>query len=142
MRKKEYRGFPYNYDLGKVKVEKPIPKTLGKLAKKYLEHFGLLGVELMLITHEDYDPLSSGSGFILFKGDIMLSPSNLSRIQERDFDLICIVMENDEKGTFFKQRDGMKRVLLRELVHIVHPDTIGNQDINGKMVDEMLASGL
>jgi len=42
----------------------------------------------------------------------------------------------------FKQRDMMKRILLRELVHIVHPDTIGNQDINGKMVDEMLASGL
>jgi hypothetical protein len=142
MGKKEYRGFAYNYDLGTVKVEKPIPKAVGKLAKKYLEHFGLLPVELMLTTHEDYDPLSSGSGFILFKGDIMLSPSNLSKIQERDFDFICIVMENDEEGTFFKQRDKMKRVLLRELVHIVHPDTIGKQDINGKIVDEMLASGL
>jgi len=28
MRKKEYRGFSYNYDLGPVKVEKPIPKTV------------------------------------------------------------------------------------------------------------------
>jgi hypothetical protein len=142
MRKKEYRGFAYNYDLGKVKVEKPIPKAVGKTAKKYLEHFGLLTVELMLITHEDYDSLSSGSGFILFKGDIMLSPSNLSKIQERDFDLICIVMENDEEGTFFKRRDKMKRVLLRELVHIVYPDTIGKQDINEKMVDEILAKGV
>lgn len=142
MRKKEYRGFAYNYDLGTVKVEKPIPKAVGKLAKKYLEYFELLPVELMLTAHEDYDPLSSGSGFVLFKGDIMLSPSNLRRIHERDFDLICIVMENDEEGTFFKQRDKMKRVLLRELVHIAHPDTIGKQDINGKMVDEILASGL
>lgn len=142
MRKKEYRGFAYNYDLGTVKVEKPIPKAVGKLAKKYLEYFGLLPVELMLIAHEDYDPLSSGSGFILFKGDIMLAPSNLAMIQKRDFDLICIVMENDEEGTFFKQRDKMKRVLLRELVHIAHPDTIGKQDINGEMVDALLASGL
>jgi len=142
MRKKEHRGFAYNYDLGTVKVEKPIPKAVGKLARKYLVHFGLLPVELMLTTHEDYDPLSSGSGFILFKGDIMLSPSNRSKIQERDFDLICIVMENDEEGTFFKQRDKMKRLLLRELVHIAHPDTIGNQDMNAKMVDALLASGL
>ena len=142
MRKKEHRGFAYNYDLGTVKVEKPIPKAVGKLARKYLEHFELLPVELMLTAHEDYDPLSSGSGFILFKGDIMLSPNNLGKIQERDFDLICIVMENDEEGTFFKQRDKMKRVLLRELVHIAYPETIGKQDINGKMVDEMLAGGL
>ena len=142
MRKKEYRGFAYNYDLGTVKVEKPIPKAVGKLAKKYLEHLGLLPVELMLTTHENYDPLSSGSGFILFKGDIMLPPSNRSKIQERDFDLICILMENNEEGTFFKQRDKMKRVLLRELIHIVHPETIGKQDVNEKMVDAMLASGL
>ena len=142
MRKKEYRGFAYNYDLGTVRVEKPIPKAVGKLAKKYLEHFGLLPVELMLITHEDYDPLSSGSGFILFKGDIMLSPSNLGKIQERDFDLICIVMENEEEGTFFKRRDKMKQVLLRELVHIAHPETIGKQDITEKIVDVMQARGL
>jgi hypothetical protein len=142
MRKKEYRGFTYNYDLGTVKVEKPIPKAVGKLAKKYLEHFSLSPVELMLTAHEDYDPLSSGSGFILFKGDIMLSPNNRGKIRERDFDLICIVMENDEEGTFFKQRDTMKRVLLRELVHIAHPDTIGNQDRNEKMVDALLAGGL
>jgi hypothetical protein len=138
MRKKEYRGFTYNYDLGTVKVEKPIPKAVGKLAKKYLEHCGLLPVELMLTTHEDYDPLSSGSDFILFKGDIMLSPTNLRKIQERDFDLICIVMENDEEGTFFKQRDKMKRVLLRELVHIAHPDTIGRQDRCNEMVEALL----
>jgi len=142
MRKKEYRGFTYNYDLGMVKVEKPIPKAVGKLAKKYLEHFSLSPVELMLAAREDYDPLSSGSGFILFKGDIMLPPGNRGKIQERDFDLICIVMENDEEGTLFKQRDKMKRVLLRELVHIAHPETIGKKDINGKMVDEMLAGGL
>jgi len=139
MGKKEYRGFAYNYDLGTVKVEKPIPKAVGKLAKKYLEHFGLLPVELMLIAHEDYDPLSSGSGFILFKGDIMLSPTNLRKIQERDFDLICIVIENDEGGTFFKRRDKMKRVVLRELVHIVHPDMIGQQDRCNEMVDALLA---
>ena len=139
MRKKEYRGFSYNYDLGKVKVEKPIPKAVGKLAKKYLKHFGLLPVELMLTAHKDYNPLSSGSGFILYKGDIMLSPSNRTKIQARDFDLICIVMENDEEGTFFKRRDKMKRVLLRELLHIAHPDTIGKQEISEKMVEELLA---
>lgn len=141
-KKRAYRGFAYNYDLGTVKVEKPIPKAVGKIAKKYLDYFSLLPVELMLIAHEAYDPLSSGSSFILYKGDSMVSPSNLRRVKERDFDLICIVMENDEERTFFKRRDRMKRVLLRELIHIVYPETIGKREVNEKMVDEILATGL
>lgn len=139
MRKKEYRGFSYNYDLGPVKVEKPIPKAVGKIAKKWLAYFELSDVELMLIAGKDYDPLSSGSGFTLFKGEIMLSPSNLDKIKERDFDLICILMENDEGGTLFKRRDEMEMILLRELVHIVHPDTIGNRDRCDKMVEALLS---
>jgi hypothetical protein len=139
MRKKEYRGFSYNYDLGPVKVEKPIPKAVGKIAKKWLAYFALSDVELMLIAGQDYDPLSSGSGFTLFKGEIMLSPSNLDKIKERDFDLICILMENDEAGKLFKRRDEMEMILLRELVHIVHPDTIGDRDRCNKMVETILA---
>ena len=139
MRKKEYRGFSYNYDLGPVKVEKPIPKAVGKIAKKWLAYFELSDVELMLIAGKDYDPLSSGSGFTLFKGEIMLSPSNLDKIKERDFDLICILMENDEGGTLFKRRDEMEMILLRELIHIVHPDTIGNRDRCDKMVEALLS---
>lgn len=139
MRKKEYRGFSYNYDLGPVKVEKPIPKAVGKIAKKWLAYFELSDVELMLIAGKHYDPLSSGSGFTLFKGEIMLSPSNLDKIKERDFDLICILMENDEGGTLFKRRDEMEMILLHELVHIVHPDTIGNRDRCDKMVEALLS---
>jgi hypothetical protein len=44
MGKKEYRGFSYNYDLGSVKVEKPIPKAIGKIAKKWLAYFELSDV--------------------------------------------------------------------------------------------------
>ena len=139
MRKKEYRGFSYSYDLGPVKVEKPIPKAVGKIAKKWLAYFELSDVELMLIAGKDYDPLSSGSGFTLFKGAIMLSPSNLDKIKERDFDLICILMENDEGGKLFKRRDDMEMILLRELVHIVHPDTIGERDRCNKIVETLLA---
>ena len=139
MRKKEYRGFSYTYDLGPVKVEKPIPKAVGKIAKKWLAYFELSNVDLMLLSGKDYDPLSSGSGCALFKGEIMLSPSNLSKIQDRDFDLICILMENDEEGTFFKQRDKMVRVLLHELVQIAHPDIIGDRDRCNKMVEDLLA---
>ena len=139
MRIKEYRGFSYNYDLGPVKVEKPIPKAVGKIAKKWLTYFELSDVELMLIAGKDYDPLSSGSGFTLFKGEVMLSPSNLTSIKEKDFDLICILMENNEEGTFFKERDEMEKVLLRELVHIVYPDTIGKRDMSNKMVEALLA---
>lgn len=139
MRKKKHRGFSYNYDLGPVKVEKPIPKAVGKIAKKWLAYFELSDVELMLIAGEDYDPLSSGSGFTLFKGEIMLSPSNLDKIKDRDFDLICILIENDEEGKLFKRREEMEKVLLRELVHIVHPDTIGNQERCKKLVEVLLA---
>jgi hypothetical protein len=139
MRKKEYRGFSYNYDLGTVKVEKPIPKAVGKIAKKWLAYFELSDVELMLIAGNDYDPLSSGSGFTLFKGEVMLAPRNLSEIKARDFDLICILMENDEDGTFFKRRDEMERVLLHQLVQIVHPDTLGNRDRCNQMVEDILA---
>ena len=138
MGKKEYRGFSYNYDLGPVKVEKPIPKVIGKIAKKWLAYFELSDVELMLIAGKDYDPLSSASGFTLFKGEIMLSPSNLDKIKGRDFDLICILVENDEGGKLFKRRDEMEKILLRELVHIVHPDTIGNRDRCNKMVETLL----
>jgi hypothetical protein len=139
MGKREYRGFAYNYDLGPVKVEKPIPRALGRIARKWLAYFELTQVELMLIAGKDYDPLSSGSGFTLFKGEVMLSPSNLTKIREKDFDLVCILMENDAEGTLFKRRDVMEKVLLRELVHIVHPDTIGNQAACDEMVEELLA---
>ena len=138
MRKREYRGFAYNYNLGSVKVEKPIPRAVGRAAKKWLTYFELSQVELMLIAREDYDPLSSGSSFTLFKGDVMLSPSNLTKIREKDFDLICILMENNVEGTFFKRRDEMEKVLLRELVHIVHPDTIGHRDTCNEMVEKLL----
>jgi hypothetical protein len=93
----------------------------------------------MLIAGKDYDPLSSGSGFTLFKGQVMLSPSNLDKIKDRDFDLICILIENDEEGKLFKQRDQMEKILLGELVRIVHPDTIGNRDRCNKLVADLLA---
>ena len=140
MKVKEYRGFTYKYDLGKVKVGKPIPKTIGKIARKWLEKFDLTQVELMLIASDRYDSLSSGSAFSLFKGEEMLPPSNLDRIRQKDFDFICIIMENDEEGNLFKRRDKMKRVVLRELVHIVHPETIGDQDRTDEMVSEFLES--
>ena len=142
MGKRKYRGFVYNYDLGPVKVEKPIPRAVGRIARKWLAYFELSQVDLMLIAGKAYDSLSAGSGFTLFKGEVMLSPSNLTKIREKDFDLICILMENDEEGTFFKRRDKMKQVLLRELVHIAHPETIGKQDITEKIVDVMQAQGL
>jgi len=138
MKVKEYRGFTYKYDLGKVKVGKPIPKVIGKIAKKWLEKFDLSKVELVLIANEEYDALSSGSGFSLFKGEEMLSPSNLGRIRQRDFDFICIIMENDREGSLFKRRDEMERLVLRELVHIVYPETVGDQDRTNKMVSEFL----
>jgi len=138
MKVKEYRGFTYNYDLGKVKVGKPIPKAIGKSARKWLEKFNLSQVELILSADEEYNALSSGSAFSLFKGEEMLPPSNLDRIRKRDFDLICIIMENDEEGNLFKRRDKMKRVVLRELVHIVYPETIGDQEKTNKVVSEFL----
>lgn len=138
MKVKKYRGFTYYYDLGKVKVGKPIPKKIGKITKKWLKKFDLTQVELMLIANEKYDALSYGSGFSLFKGEEMLSPSNLDRIRKRDFDFICIIIENDKEGSLFKRRDKMERVVLRELVHIVYPETIGDQDRTSKMVSELL----
>jgi hypothetical protein len=142
MGKKEYRGFSYNYDFGSVKVEKPIPRAVGRIARKWLAFFELTQIDLMLIAGKDYDPLSSGSGFTLFKGEVMLSPTNLAKIREKDFDLVCILMENNAEGTFFKRRDEMEKVLLRELVHIVYPDTMGNRDACNKIVEELLARGL
>lgn len=142
MGKKEYRGFAYDYDLGPVKVEKPIPRAVGRIARKWLAYFELSQVELMLIAGKDYDPLSSGSGFTLFKGEVMLSTSNLTKIREKDFDLICLLMENNAEGTFFKRRDEMEKVLLRELVYIVHPDIIRNRDACNEMVEELLAQRL
>jgi hypothetical protein len=139
MKVKEYRGFTYKYNLGKVKVGKPIPKKIGKLTKKWLEKFDLTEVELVLIANEKYDALSSGSGFSLFKGEEMLSPSNLNRIRQKDFDFICIIMENDEEGNLFKYHDKMERIVLRELVHIVYPETIGNQEISNRMVSGLLS---
>ena len=138
MKVKEYRGFTYNYDLGKVKVGKPIPRTIGKIARKWLEKFDLSQVELILIADEEYDALSSGSGLSLFKGEEMLPPSNLDRIRRRDFDLICIIMENDEEGNLFKRRDKMERVVLRELVHIIYPESIGDRDRTNEVVLELL----
>ena len=139
MKVKEYRGFAYKYDLGEVKVGKPIPKKVGKISKKWLEKFGLSHAELMLVAHEEYDALSSGSGVSLFKGEEMLSPSNLDRMRNRDFDFICIVIENDEKGKIFKDHERMEKIVLRELVHIVHPETIGDQGKTDKIVSEILA---
>ncbi len=139
MGKKEYRGFAYNYDLGPVKVEKPIPRAVGRIARKWLAFFELSQVELMLIAGRDYDSLSSGSGFTLFKGEVMVSPTNLTKIREKDFDFICILMENNAEGTFFKRRDEMEKVLLRELVYIAHPDIIGNREACNEMVEKLLA---
>ena len=142
MKAKEYRGFTYRYDLGKVKVSKPIPKKIGKISKKWLEKYDLTHAELMLVAHEQYDALSSGSGFSLFKGEEMLSPSNLDRIRDKDFDFICIVIENDEEGKIFKDRDRMEKIVLRELVHVVYPETIGDQGKTDKIVSEILADRL
>ena len=139
MKVKEYRGFTYRYDLGAVKVGKPIPKKIGTISKKWLEKFGLTHAELMLVAHEKYDALSSGSGFSLFKGEEMLSPSNLDRMRNRDFDFICIVIENDEEEKIFKDRDKMEKMVLRELVHVVHPETIGDQGKTNKILSEILA---
>jgi len=142
MKVKEYRGVTYKYDLGKVKVGKPIPKKIGKISKKWLGKFDLTHAELMLVAHEKYDALSAGSGFSLFKGEEMLSPSNLDRIRGKDFDFICIVIENDEEGKIFKDHDRMEGIVLRELVHIVHPETTGDQGKTDKIVSEVLAGRL
>ena len=139
MKEKEYRGFTYKHDLGEVKVGKPIPKKIGKISKKWLEKFNLTHAELMLTAHEEYDALSSGSGFSLFKGEEMLSLSNLDRIRDRDFDFICIVIENDKEGKIFKDHDKMEEIVLRELIHVVYPETIGDQEKTDKIVSENLA---
>jgi hypothetical protein len=128
--------------LGEVKVGKPIPKIIGKISKKWLVKFDLTHAELMLVAHEKYDALSSGSGFSLFKGEEMLSPSNLDRIRNKDFNFICIVIENDEEGKIFKDRDRMEKIVLRELVHVVYPETIGDQGKTDKIVSEILADRL
>lgn len=142
MKVKEYRGFTYKYDLGEVKVDNPIPKKIGKISKKWLEKFDLTHAELMLVAHEKYDALSSGSGFSLFKGEEMLSPSNLDRIRDKDFDFICIVIENDEEGKIFKDRGKMEKIVLRELIHVVYPETTGDQGKTDKIVSEILAGRL
>ena len=140
VKEKSYRGFTYSYDLGKVKVAKPIPKKMGKIARKWLDKFDLSKVELMLIGKDRYDPLSSGSAFSLCKGEEVLSTSNLDRIRQRDFDFVCIMMENDADGNLFKNRDKMERIVLGELVHIAYPETIGNRHKTDNMVAEILES--
>ena len=65
----------------------------------------------------------------------MLAP----REKRRDFDLVCILLENNAEGTFFKQRDKMKRTILRELVHLVHPDTVRNREKGEKIIASILA---
>ena len=142
MKVKEYRGFTYRYDLGAVKVGKPIPKKIGKISKKWLEKFDLSHAELMLVANEKYDALSSGSGFSLFKGEEMLSPSNLDRIRDKDFDFICVVIENDEEGKIFKNRDKIEKMVLRELIHVVYPETIGDRERTDKLLLEFLAGKL
>jgi len=142
MKVKEYRGFTYRYDLGEVKVGKPIPKKIGKISKKWLEKFELTHAELMLVANEKYDALSAGSGFSLFKGEEMLSPSNLDRISDKDFDFICIVIENNEEGKIFKDRGKMEGIVLRELIHVVYPETTGDQGKTDKILSEILAGRL
>ena len=48
-------------------------------------------------------------------------------------------MEDNLEKTLFKGRDEMEKVLLRELIHIVYPDTIGKRDRYSAMVEELLA---
>jgi hypothetical protein len=93
----------------------------------------------MLIGHEKHEPLSSGSGSLLFKGDEMLPPGDRKRISGRDFDCICIIVENDAEGKLFKKRDRLERMVLRELVYIARPETRGNPESALEIVDDMLA---
>jgi hypothetical protein len=138
-REKHYRGFTYHYDLGRVKVARPIPKALGKAARAWLDCLGLDQMQLMLVGRDEHDPLSSGSGSLLFKGEEMLPPGDRKRIIGRDFDCICIIVENDEEGKLFKKRDRLERIVLRELVYIARPETRGNPESALKIVDAMLA---
>jgi hypothetical protein len=138
-KEKHYRGFNYHYDLGPVKVARPIPKALGKAARVWLDCLGLDQIKLMLIGHEKHDPLSSGSGSLLFKGEEMLPPGDRKRIIGREFDCICIIVENDEEGKLFKKRDRLERIVLRELVYIARPETRGNSESALEIVDDMLA---
>ncbi len=138
-REKHCRGFTYHYDLGPVKVARPISKALGKAARVWLDCLGLDRMQLMLIGNEEHDPLSSGSCSLLFKGEEMLPPGDRKRLIDRDFDCICIVVENDEEGKLFKKRDRLERLVLRELVHVACPETMGNPASNMKMVEDILA---
>jgi len=138
-REKHCRGFAYHYDLGSVKVGRPVPKATGKAARLWLEYLGLSRMQLMLIGRETHDPLSSGSGSALFKGEEMLPPGDVKRVINRDFDCICIIIENDAEGKLFKKRDRLARVVLRELVHVARPETRGNPESCLKMVEDILA---
>jgi len=138
-KQKHYRGFTYHYDLGPVKVARPIPRALGKAARVWLGCLGLDQMQLMLIGHDGHDPLGSGIGSLLFKGEEMLPPGDRKRIIGRDFDCICIIVENDEEGKLFKKRDRLERMVLRELVHVARPETRGNPESALKLVDAMLA---
>jgi hypothetical protein len=138
-REKHYRGFAYHYALGPVKVARPIPSAMGKAARVWLDCLGLDQMQLMLIGHDGHDPLSSGIGSLLFKGEEMLPPGDRKRIIARDFDCICIIVENDEEGKLFKKRDRLERMVLRELVHVARPETRGNPESALKIVDAMLA---
>lgn len=135
---KHCRGFAYHYDLGNVRVSKPIPRALGKAAQKWLKHLGLGQVDLLLIAQE-HDPLSSGSGCLLFKGEEMLPPGDRKRISARDFDCICIVLENDAEGKLFKKRDQLNRMVLRELVCLVYPEAKGDPERSRMIVEGILA---
>lgn len=140
MAKKKYdRGFAYHYDLGSVKAARPIPKALGKAARVWLDCLGLDQMQLMLIGHEQHDPLSSGIGSLLFKGEEMLPPGDRKRLIARDFDCICIIVENDEEGKLFKKRDRLDQMVLRELVYIARPETRANPEAALKIVHAMLA---
>jgi hypothetical protein len=138
-KQKHYRGFTYHYDLGSVKVARPIPKALGKAARVWLDYLGLAQMQLMLIGHEAHDPLSSGSGSLLFKGEEMLPPGDRKRLISRDFDCICVVIENDDEGRLFKKRDRLERIVLRELVYIARPETRGNPESSLKIIEDILA---
>lgn len=138
-REKHYRGFSYHYDLGSVKVRRPIPKSTGRAARVWLDYLRLSGMQLMLIGRETHDPLSSGSGSALFKGEEMLPPGDRKRITDRDFDCICVIIENDAEGKLFKQRDRLARAVLRELVQVARPETRSNPESCLKMVEDILA---
>lgn len=138
-RQKSCRGFTYHYDLGSVKVSRPISRSVGKSARLWLEYLGLSQMQLILIGRETHDPLSSGSVSVLFKGAEMVPPGDLKRIADRDFDCICVIIENNAEGKLFKQKDRLARVILRELVHVARPETRSDPESCANMVEAIIA---